>query len=301
MYSSYDAAMIQLMHEQLNLSTGSPVKIKWCDYDHFKYPLHFHSEYEIVYILKSTGKRFVGNNIEPYADGDLVLLGSFVPHMYKSDPVYHQKDEHLRVHAIVLQFSKDLFPYAMEHYPEFYKIRDVLEKAQSGIYFRNCKKNELIRRRLKRALVLKNIDLLIECIKILSLMSETEEKDLLNEDYRYQIPDNQYQDPRIIKILSWVHNQYSEPLSLQVIAEKAGMNKAAFCRFFKTKTGKTCFEYITELRINFACKLLKEGNLPVTQICYETGFNNISNFNRQFKKITQFTPTNYLQEFKQAK
>lgn len=293
--------MIKLMHEQLNLSTGSPVKIKWCDYDHFKYPLHFHSEYEIVYILESTGKRFVGNNIEPYAEGDLVLLGSFVPHMYKSDPNYHQKNENLRVHAIVLQFSKDFFLYAMEQYPEFYKIRDLLEKSQAGIYFSNCKKNELIRRRLRRALVVRNIDLLIECIKILSLMSETEEKTLLNEDYINHIPDNQYHDPRIIKILSWLHKQYIEPLSLQDIAEKAGMNKAAFCRFFKKKTGKTCFEYITELRINYACKLLKEAKLPVTQICYETGFNNISNFNRQFKKITQFTPTNYLQEFKEAK
>ena len=116
-------------------------------------------------------------------------------------------------------------------------------------------------------------------------MSETEEKELLNEDYINHIPDDQYHDPRIIKILSWLHKQYIEPLSLQDIAEKAGMNKAAFCRFFKKKTGKTCFEYITELRINYACKLLKEANLPVTQICYETGFNNISNFNRQFKKI----------------
>ena len=111
--------MIKLMHEQLNLNTGSPVKIKWCDYDHFKYPLHYHSEYEIVYILKSTGKRFVGNNIEPYAEGDLVLLGSFVQHMYKSDPSYYQK-EITACASDRPSVSKDFFLYAMETVSEFY-------------------------------------------------------------------------------------------------------------------------------------------------------------------------------------
>ena len=83
--------MNRIMHENLNLDTGSPVKIKWCDYDYFKFPLHFHDEYEIVYIIKSTGTRFVGNSIEPYSEGDLVLLGSSVPHMYRSDPQYYNK------------------------------------------------------------------------------------------------------------------------------------------------------------------------------------------------------------------
>lgn len=289
------------MHEQLNFSTGSPVKIKWCDYDHFKYPLHFHSEYEIIYILKSEGKRFVGNNIEPYSDGDLVLLGSFLPHMYKSAPAYHQNKPDLRVNAIVLQFSKDFFYHAIENYPEFHNIKNLLEESQYGIYFKECKKTDLIKKRLKGALNLKNIELLIECIKILSLMSVTEEKELLNEDYQENSLKNQFDDPRILKILTYINKHYSAPISLKDIADKAGMNKSAFCRFFKEKTSKSCIEYINELKVTYACKLLREGRLSISQICYEVGFNNISNFNRHFKKITKFTPSDYLLEFKKAR
>ncbi|HHV85254.1 MAG TPA: helix-turn-helix transcriptional regulator [Petrimonas sp.] len=293
--------MTNLMHEQLNFSTGSPVKIKWCDYDYFKFPLHFHSEYEIIYIINSFGKRFVGNSIESYSDGDLVLLGSYLPHMYKSAPDFHQNNSNLRVKAIVLQFSNNFFCCAIENYPEFNKIKKLLDESRYGIVFKDCKEADLIKKRLKKALNLKNIDLLIECIKILSLMSDTEKKELLNEDYFENSFDSQFNDPRIIKILTFINNHYSEPINLEDIADKAGMNKSAFCRFFKEKTSKSCIEYINELKVTYACKLLREGKLSISQICYEVGFNNISNFNRQFKKITNFTPSDYLLEFKKAR
>lgn len=293
--------MKNLMHEQLTFSTGSPVKIKWCDYDHFKYPLHFHSEYEIVYIIKSSGKRFVGNNIEPYSEGDLVLLGSFLPHMHKSDPAYHQNNPDLRVNAIVLQFSKNFFQYAIENYPEFLKIKNLLEESQYGIYFKSCRETDLIKKKLKKSLNLKNIDLLIECLKILSLMSNTENKEFLNEDYFENSFDRQFDDLRIIKIITYINKHYSDPINLKDIADKAGMNKSAFCRLFKEKTSKSCIEYINELKTTYACKLLIEGRLSISQICYEVGFNNISNFNRQFKKNTNFTPSDYLLEFKKAR
>lgn len=289
------------MHEQLNFSTGSPIKIKWCDYDHFKYPLHFHNEYEIIYILKSHGKRFVNNSIESYSDGDLVFLGSFVPHMYKSDLSYYQNNPDLRVNAITLQFSKDFFCHAVEQYPEFHKIKKLLEESKYGISFNSGKEADQIKKRLIKALNLKNIDLLLECIKILSLMSNNENKELLNEDYFENRFDTKFDDSRIIKILTYISKYYSEPISLTDIADKIGMNKSAFCRFFKEKTSKSCIEYINELKVSYACKLLREGRLSISQICYEVGFNNISNFNRQFKKITGFTPSDYLLEFKKAR
>ncbi len=289
--------MKPIMHEKLNLSTGSPVKIKWCDYDYFKFPLHFHSEYEIIYIIKSTGKRFIGNNIENYTDGDLVLIGSFVPHMYKSDEAYHLNNKKLRVHAIIIQFTKDFFNHAIKYYPEFYKIKHLLEESRYGICF-NDKKNNIIRKRIRNALNLNGLNLLIECINILSLMSISKKRLLNDESAENNDLDKQYDDPRLTRILSFLHLKYTEPLFIDEIASIAGMNKTAFCRFFRTKTSKSCVQYINELRVNYACRLLLEGKLTITQICFETGFNNISNFNRQFKKITSYSPTNYLEEFK---
>lgn len=287
----------EIMHEKLNLDNGSPVKIKWCDYDHFKYPLHYHDEYEILYIVKSSGKRFVGNTIEPYYDGDLVLLGSFLSHMYRSDNAYHQNNPDFRVNAIIIQFSKDFFGFAIQYYPEFHKIKGLLEEAKYGICF-NGKENDIIRKKIKKSLKLKGLALLMECVNILSLMSSSKNKRLLNEKSSESNLAVQYDDPRLVKVLSFLHREYTQSLSLNDIASLAGMNKTAFCRFFKSKTSKSCAQYINELRTNYACKLLLEGKLTISQVCYETGFNNISNFNRQFKKITRYTPSDYIEEFK---
>ena len=292
--------MNPIMHEKLNLSTGSPVKIKWCDYDHFKYPFHYHAEYEIVYIVESSGKRIVGNNIEDFSDGDLAFYGSFVPHMYRSDADYHSNNPDLRVKAITLQFSKDFFKTAIECYPEFHKIKILLEKANYGITF-NHSCNDIIRERIHNALNLRNLDLLMECIQILSLMSNVKEKVFLNDISSKSDTNKQYEDPRMTKVLSVINREFAESISLPDIASIAGMNKTAFCRFFKSKTSKTFTQYINEMRVNYACELLLSGKFNINQICYETGFNNISNFNRQFKNITNYTPTLYIEEFKKKK
>ena len=126
---------IDIMYEQLGLTSGSPIKVKWCDYNYFKYPWHFHDEYEIVYIIKSTGTRFTGNNIEPFSDGDLVFFGSLLPHMYRNDDAYYQNNPELRVHAITIQFSKDFFNHAILNYPEFLKIKELLQMSRYGISF----------------------------------------------------------------------------------------------------------------------------------------------------------------------
>ncbi|HBT85210.1 MAG: AraC family transcriptional regulator [Fermentimonas sp.] len=286
----------RLMHENLNLDNGSPVKIKWCDYDYFKFPLHFHNEYEIVYILKSSGTRFVGNSIQQYSDGDLVLLGSSLQHMYRSDPEYYTGRDDLRVNAITLQFSKDFFGHSINNYPELNNIKKLLMKSKRGVYFHK-NANKRIRTRMEKALELSGLPLLLECINILSLMSVSHNVTLLNREDSESTVELIEADTRLVKILSFIKREYYRHLSIDEIAAVAGMNKSAFCRFFHAKTGKTCTEYITSLRINYACKLLLEGRLTISEICYECGFNNISNFNRHFKRITNYSPTKYLLEF----
>lgn len=288
--------MAKIMHEKLNLSSGSPIKIKWCDYDYFKFPWHFHEEYEIVYIIKSTGTRFVGNNIELFSSEDLVLLGSSVPHMYRNDIQYYQNDPERRVHAITIQFSKDFFHYSLQQYPEFTQIKNLLGEAKYGIYF-DKKANHQIRKKIYQALQLEGLDLLLETIRILALMSQSKEKRLLSDENENNLTDTGISDPRIIKVKAYLHREYTNNITLKKIADIAGMNESAFCRYFLEKTSKTCFQYINELRVTYACKLLLEKRLTITQICYEAGYNNISNFNRQFKKITGYTPTEYTLEF----
>lgn len=284
------------MHEQLDLANGSPIKVKWCDYDCFKFPWHFHAEYEIVYIINGTGTRFTGNNIEPFNNEDLVLYGTFLPHMHKSDEKYYQGNTEHRVHAIIIQFKEDFFNHAFTFYPEFRRIKELLEMAKYGISF-DKKGNQEIREKIKLLLEKKGIDRLLECINILYLMSKSQNKyTLANEDVDHRPLIES--DERMVKVLGRLHQTYDQEIVLEDIAEFSGMNPAAFCRYFKNKTGKSMTRYVNELRIAFACKLLLEGRMTITQICYETGFNNLSNFNRQFKSITNYTPSNYLLEFK---
>lgn len=293
---------IKIMYEQLGLTSGSPIKVKRCDYDYFKYPWHFHDEYEIVYIIRSTGTRFVGNSIEPFADGDLVFFGSMLPHMYRNDDIYHQGTPSLRVHAITIQFSKDFFNHAILNYPEFLKIKKLLDAARYGICF-GPTPNAPIRRRIESLPNKKGLERLLECIHILSMMSRTTHKRRLNDDSveQHLPPAAEARicgDSRIYKVLGKLNREYVREINLEEIAQAAGMNSSAFCRYFKEKTGKSTLQYINELRIGYACKLLLTGELSVTQICYECGYNNISNFNRHFKRITRHTPSEYIEEFR---
>lgn len=285
------------MHEQLGLVDGSPLKIKWCDYDYFKYPWHFHGEYEIVYVIRSSGTRFVGNNIESFSDGDLVLLGSFLPHMYRNDESYYKNNPDLRVHAITIQISKDFFNHAFQYYPEFKQIKSLLETAKYGICFEKSA-NDAIRKRIKSLLKLSGLPRLLECVNILSMMSKSKQKRVLSDESADMYPMT-YSDARIAKVLGRLHRDYYKSIRLKEIADLSNMNEAAFCRYFKEKTGKSMIRYVNELRIGLACKLLLGGELSILQIGYECGFNTLSNFNRQFKQITGKTPTEYLEMFKQ--
>ncbi|MDR1863966.1 MAG: AraC family transcriptional regulator [Bacteroidales bacterium] len=290
---------LKIMHEQLDLS-GSPIKVKWCDYDHFTYPWHFHSEYEIVYVLQSTGMRFAGNSIEAFSEGDLVLHGSFLPHMYRNDDIYYDRIPNLRVYAIVVQFSSDFFHHAVHHYPEFYAIRELLTRSSAGIYFEKKEgMNARIRKLMEQLLKLKGLERLLTFIRILSLMSRSPDIRLLDDSHAAEQIYARHDD-KIAKALAFITKNGYQTIRLVDIAEHSGMNPSAFCRYFKEKTGKTFVRYITELRINYACRLLLEGKFTVSQICFECGFNNLSNFNKHFKKIHRYTPSDYVKEFGHA-
>lgn len=289
---------MKIMHEQLEMPTGTPLKIKWCDYDHFKYPWHFHAEYEIVYILKSIGTRFVGNSIESFGPQDLTLLGSYLPHMYRNDDIYYHKNPKLRVHAVTVQFSRHMFEDAINKYPEFLKIKTLLADAKYGINFTDNAENKEIRKRILSLVNMDGLCRLLECLKILSLMSSSNTKRLLSEDFTENNEQIDTEGNRLMNVLAYLNREYVNEVKLSSVAQVACMNETSFCRFFKNKTGKSLMEYLTELRVGCACKLLLKGNLAISQICYESGFNNIANFNRHFKKITGLSPKEYIAKFK---
>ena len=285
------------MHEQVSFAPRTMLKVKWDDFPHFTYPWHFHSEFEIVYILKSSGKRFVADSVESFQEGDITLMGSNLPHFWKSE-IQNDTENSNHVNAIVVQFHKDFFRDEINIYPEFHRISELLKRAARGIHF-NKTSGEQIGKMLKRLLKVSGLERMLYFIKLLDEMARIENYRILASK-AYLLEDHKELNNRLDKIMHFINTNYQRKITQEEVATKIGMTTAAFCRYFKEKTGKGFIFFVNEMRIGYACKLLIENHLSISQICFECGFNNISNFNRMFKRQTGFTPGEYQLQFERA-
>ncbi len=282
---------MKLMHEQLNIIGNNTIKVKWDDFPHFTFPWHHHQEFEIVYVLKSYGIRFVGDSIENFKEGDLVLLGSNLPHYWKNAPEFYENNSKLKVNAVVVQFSMELFGTNQLLLPEFAAIKTLLGNAGQGIKFKGMN-TKLLQKKLLKMLRVSGFDRYIGLLDILNEMAKYEEFNLL-ASAQFEKDSTGYGDNRINKILTYINYNYREKINIAYLANLSGMNVTAMCRYFKCKTGKTIVQHINEMRIGYACKLMTDKQLQISQIAIECGFNNISNFNHTFKQFTSKTPTAY--------
>lgn len=286
---------MKIMREQVSFPPRSMLKVKWDDFPHFTYPWHFHSEFEIVYILKSSGRRFVADSVERFGEGDITLLGSNLPHFWKSESEDNAEN---RVNAIVVQFHSDFFREEIYSYPEFHRIGEMLRRAARGIHF-DQPGSEKIGRMLKRLLKMNGLERMLYFLKLMDVMARTENYRLLASK-GYLLEDHKELNSRLDKIMHFINTNYQRKITQDEVASKIGMTTAAFCRYFKEKTGKGFIYFINEMRIGYACKLLIENHLSISQVCFECGFNNLSNFNRMFKRQTGQTPGEYQQQFIRA-
>lgn len=280
----------KMMNERLSISNSSPIIARFYDYKHFTYPWHFHSEYEIIWFKESTGLQFVGNNVEKYDAGDVILLGPNLPHFMKSDDIYLSGDNDLRVKGVIIQFEKEFMYHSINHYPHFIKIKKLLENSRQGIYFPKTYSSNFIEL-LNRIPTETGVDQITSFLQLLKKMSEIKRAQLIStSDFTN---DEISGGSRIDKIISYLNRNYTRHVELEEISSFAAMNPAAFCRFFKSQTGNTFKNYILDMRISYACKLLLIEDYPISQISTECGFDTISHFNKTFKKSTKYTPSQY--------
>lgn len=286
--------MKTIMNEKLSISESNPIRARHYDYDHFTYPWHFHSEYEIIYVKESTGHRFVGDSIEEYSGGDLILLGSNLPHYMRSSPIYMAENETLRVKGTIIQFEKDFMNHSIANYPQFVQIKNLLEESRRGIHFPYPYSKEIIGQ-LER---IPSANGILQITSLLLLLQEmavfTEKRLLASPNFHESL--SSFGNSRIEKIMSYLNDHYTRNISLKEISSLAAMNPTAFCRYFKENTGKTFMQYITEMRVGYACKLLKAKDMSISHISMECGFDCIIHFNRTFKKLTGFTPSGYKEQ-----
>jgi len=286
---------MKIMHEKIDFPGQSTLKFKLGDIPFFNYPWHYHSEYEIIHLLESTGTRFVADHIEPFGPGDTVMVAGNLPHLWRNDDTYYTEGSPLRANRIIVQFPYDFLKPHIDNYPEFLSIRNLLIRSEKGIRFLEPHNDE-IGKMLLELPRLSGFRQIMGFMEILNHMSLITNYKLLASD-AYQPGRHEIFDNRLEKVMRFLTYHYQNHISLDEVAELAGMHPTSFCRYFKDKTGKQLSVYLNELRIGFSCKLLIKGTMQVSQICYETGFNNLSNFNRTFKSITGLTPTQYQDQF----
>jgi AraC-like DNA-binding protein len=246
---------------------------------------HFHPEMEIVYVKHGSGKRHVGNHISYYNGGDLILLGPNLPHYGFTDRLSGSNSE------IVVQMKETFLGKNFFSLPEMSSIFQLFERSKGGLSFYGNTKDE-VGARLGSLFYMDEFDKLIEFLKILQILATSKEYNILNAVGVTLIVQGQDTD-RIDTIYKYVRNHFTEAIQLEDMAEVVSMTIPSFCRYFKKVTGKTFTEFVNEFRIVHACKLLSEEKHSISEVCFESGFNNFSHFNRLFKEKTGKSPNAY--------
>lgn len=275
---------MKLQFEKIAPDSGSSFKlIRWRSEDD-RFFWHQHPEYEIVYVKKGNGKMHVGNYLGNYEEGELMFLGPNLPHTGLGYGVIGEHEE------IIVQLREDFLGEAFLNIPETEAIKQLFERSKRGITFHgNTQKN--VSRLLEQLADETGFDRLITLLLIFKELALSPEFKLLNTDgVKFDV--RHKDEVRINKIYEYVEEHYKEQIDIEDVAELSNLTVPSFCRYFKKMTRLTFTDFVNQYRVNQACKLLAR-NRSIADVCFESGFNNISHFNKVFKDLIGETPKNY--------
>lgn len=278
--------------ERVEKQHGSSFSVIAYSNPYFAAPLHIHPEYELILIEEGGGLCFVGDSVRKMEVGDFMFIGSNLPHLWLSSDEYYETDTVLRSRSIYTQFDINIFPANMFQIPELDSVYSLMKESEWGIIFRGDRLEELREefRNLVQAQGFEKWNGLCSLLYRLSVCCGHEHlaSSLFTQTNRWA------EDSIVSKVHLFINQHYQEELTLEQIADFVGMNPSALCRYYKRHTGRKMFEYLSELRISYAVKLLMNRKINVCQVAYDCGYNSLSHFNHQFKEITGYTPTEYV-------
>jgi AraC-like DNA-binding protein len=253
---------------------------------------HFHPHYQIFTVIDGSGTRFIGDNIQTFDRGDTVMTGPNLPHLWRSDKVYFDPEFTQKSHGIVVYFSENFLGNEFFEKSEMLNIKKLFEHSKRGMAIHGQMKEATVMALIKMT-EQKGFDRILTLLTLLH--------DLSNGNEWERICSNSYENSykfseteRMQKVHEFVLKNFKEEISLTEVAEIVNMSTSAFCRYFKKRSNKTFLDFVNEIRIGNACKLLPEDDCTIAGVAYECGFNSISHFNSQFKKIVGYSPGKYI-------
>ncbi|MEI9945306.1 MAG: AraC family transcriptional regulator [Chitinophagaceae bacterium] len=258
---------------------------------------HFHPEIELIYIHKGRGTRFIGTDVHRFEPDEMFLFGSNLAHMWRCDPEYFREGSKLKAEVTIIYFHHDFLGDKFFNIPELKSIESLLEKAKQGIKITG-KTKIWVRELISKLPEAKGLEKITTLLTILEKMAVSKEKQYISPVY-YGVKVEQAEATRLNNVFQYVSDNFQQKITLTEIASIANLSAKAFCRYFKSKTRKTFYDFLLEVRVAHACNLLLEKDMTIYEVCYDCGFNNLSNFNRYFKKIMNKTPSEYKREFQE--
>lgn len=256
---------------------------------------HCHPELELIYFKKGSGTQFIGDSIKQFKAGDMVLVGSNLPHYWRFDDAYFQLDENVKVEMIVVHFCENFWGDQFLQLPENKLIKVLLERSKRGLQISDETKDK-VAGLLAAMLDTDGADRIIMLLKALNTVATSTPVNYLTS-IGFKYDHNESENDRLNNIYEYSVRNFRKKIYLDEIAEIAGVSSNSFCRYFKSKTRKTYSQFIIEIKVGYACKLLIENKLNIKQLCYDSGFNNFSTFHKHFKQVTGKSPLMYQKEF----
>ena len=251
----------------------------------FDCPWHVHQEYELILVLQGHGYRIVGDNISRLSAGDLVLVGPGLPHIWQDEPVSGGRAS---VHFLLVQFEEEFLGDGLLRLPAMEPVRRLLHRAGRGLHIVG-KTHGKVTAIMKHMAGLKGMDRVLQFLHILAALADSEDCEPI-ASAGFAVDTSLYDQERMDRVFQFLNSKVGEPVRLSEAARIVNLSEGAFSRFFRLHTGKTFPEFVNELRIGRACTLLMEDDLNITEVAYECGFTNLSNFNRQFLRLKGLSP-----------
>ncbi|MFZ4581708.1 MAG: AraC family transcriptional regulator [Paludibacter sp.] len=280
--------MTKPLFQDLSFIKGGAVSLYREELPRFVVPCHFHPSIEIMYITSGSGIRFVGDNIENYEPGDVCMIGPNLIHEWRSN---EYTDSENVASCYCLFFKKEIFSGSMIQLPEMEAVKKILELSELGLKFHGTTREQLSLL-IKQGENLHGLSKLTNLLEILNIMSNTNEYNIISSAV-FLNSNNKNDNLRFNKVHQFIIQNFNRPITLHEIANIANMSIPAFCRYFKKRSSKTFTQYLNDIRIGQAKKLIIEGKFKISSISNIVGFNNMSNFIDQFKKNCKMLPSEY--------
>lgn len=270
------------------------VRVEYWDLPYFYDPIHFHEECQITYIIESTGMFLVGDKLDKFKKGEIYIIGKNLPHVFHNSDRYFVEDSKYHARAISIFFSYDSITALLDYIPESENIQKLLKNSVYGIKL-SCDDVKLIIPYIKKMLHVEGFTKVLELLNILGMIANKKEVKFISS--KKPLIMDEEDNKKLNKVFEHIMQHFRERICLEDVASLIYMTPTSFCRYFKQRTQKTFSEFVTEVRIGNACKLLSKGSYNVSEACYSSGYNNISNFHRHFYKVKGMTPNQYRKHF----